>query len=220
MDEKEVLEIVTKAAEQAAAATAEAMRKAFGQETQAAIDAATAEAARVGAEIGAQASAKAIEKDRKRRRDERTDRRLHNTKLLLRNYSSLAENCAKAVYDAGSEVTGEEGVEEIIEKLDEALDEGIEVQSIMKSAARTQLIIDHLNRMLSVYKAHCMSGNRPEEQRRYRVIEALFLSKPPLSPAAVAEREKIDKRTVYKDIDAACQTLSVLFFGIDGMNKA
>ena len=28
----------------------------------------------------------------------------------------------------------------------------------------------------------------------------------------------IDKRTVYKDIDAACKELSVLLFGIDSIN--
>lgn len=52
------------------------------------------------------------------------------------------------------------------------------------------------------------------------VIEALYLRDRPLSPTAVAEREKIDKRTVYKDVDAACATLSALIFGIDGIKKA
>lgn len=31
----------------------------------------------------------------------------------------------------------------------------------------------------------------------------------------IAEREIIDTRTVYKDIDKACKDLSSLFFGID-----
>ena len=126
----------------------------------------------------------------------------------------LNANCSNAVYDAASAATGEESVEEIVEALDELL------ESIMKSAARTQLIMRHVNRMLGIYKVVCENSVDEGEQRHYRVIEALYLRDRPLSPTAVAEREKIDKRTVYKDVDAACATLSALIFGIDGIKKA
>ena len=96
----------------------------------------------------------------------------------------------------------------------------LKVESIMKSAARTQLIMRHVNRMLGIYKVVCENSVDEGEQRHYRVIEALYLRDRPLSPTAVAEREKIDKRTVYKDVDAACATLSALIFGIDGIKKA
>lgn len=78
----------------------------------------------------------------------------------------------------------------------------------------------HVNRMLGIYKVVCENSVDEGEQRHYRVIEALYLRDRPLSPTAVAEREKIDKRTVYKDVDAACATLSALIFGIDGIKKA
>lgn len=68
--------------------------------------------------------------------------------------------------------------------------------------------------------AACGNSLDEAEQRHYRVIEALYLRDRPLSPAAVAEMESIDKRTVYKDVDAACATLSALIFGIDGIKKA
>lgn len=150
----------------------------------------------------------------------RSDRRFRNTKLLLRNYTVLNANCSHAVYDAASAATGEESVEEIVEALDELLEENLKVESIMKSAARTQLIMRHVNRMLGIYKVVCENSVDEGEQRHYRVIEALYLRDRPLSPTAVAEREKIDKRTVYKDVDAACATLSALIFGIDGIKKA
>ena len=96
-----------------------------------------------------------------------------------------------------------------MEALDELLEDDLKVESIMKSAARTQIIMRHVNRMLDIYKAVCGNSLDEAEQRDR-----------PLSPAAVAEMESIDKRTVYKDVDAACATLSALIFGIDGIKKA
>ena len=224
MTEGEMQRIIEKAAimaaEAAARAAVAAVQAVLGVETQAAIEAATGEAARIGAEIGAQASVRAVERERKKFREARADRRFRNTKLLLRNYKTLAANCSEAVYDAASDLTGEKGIEEILEALDELFDEGIQVESIMKSAARTQLIMDHVKSMLDIYEIHCARSKKAEEQRHYRVIEALYLSEPPMTAGEIAEREQIDKRTVYKDVDAACATLSVLFFGIDGIRKA
>ena len=206
-------EIVIMAAEVAAKAAVAAVRAILGKEIQESVEAAVTDAARLGAE----ASIKAVEQERKKFRDGRSDRRFRNTKLLLRNYTVLNANCSHAVYDAASAATGEESVEEI---LDELLEENLKVESIMKSAARTQLIMRHMNRMLGIYKVVCENSVDEGEQRHYRVIEALYLRDRPLSPTAVAEREKIDKRTVYKDVDAACATLSALIFGIDGIKKA
>ena len=206
-------EIVIMAAEVAAKAAVAAVRAILGKEIQESVEAAVTDAARLGAE----ASIKAVEQERKKFRDGRSDRRFRNTKLLLRNYTVLNANCSHAVYSAA---TGEESVEEIVEALDELLEENLKVESIMKSAARTQLIMRHVNRMLGIYKVVCENSVDEGEQRHYRVIEALYLRDRPLSPTAVAEREKIDKRTVYKDVDAACATLSALIFGIDGIKKA
>lgn len=209
-------EIVVMAAEVAAKAAVAAVRAILGKEIQESVEAAVTDAARLGAE----ASIKAVEQERKKFRDSRSDRRFRNTKLLLRNYTTLNANCANAVYDAASAATGEESVEEIVEALDELLEDDLKVESIMKSAARTQIIMRHVNRMLDIYKAVCGNSLDEAEQRHYRVIEALYLRDRPLSPAAVAEMESIDKRTVYKDVDAACATLSALIFGIDGIKKA
>lgn len=213
MTEKEIVEM---AAEVAAKAAVAAVRAILGKEIQESVEAAVTDAARLGAE----ASIKAVEQERKKFRDSRSDRRFRNTKLLLRNYTTLNANCANAVYDAASAATGEESVEEIVEALDELLEDDLKVESIMKSAARTQIIMRHVNRMLDIYKAVCGISLDEAEQRHYRVIEALYLRDRPLSPAAVAEMESIDKRTVYKDVDAACATLSALIFGIDGIKKA
>lgn len=217
MSDEKLIEVIAQAAAQAAVAAVQTL---LGTEAQNAMEAAVTEAARVGAQVGAEASVKAVERERKKFRDARSDRRFRNTKYLLRNYNMLAKHCSNAVYDRASDVTHSEGIEDILEMLDEMLDEGIQVESIMKSAARTQIIMDHVNRMLGIYRTYCTESQKPEEQRHYRVIEALYLTPRPKTAEAVAAQEKIDKRTVYKDIDAACATLSALIFGIDGIKKA
>ena len=102
-------EIVVMAAEVAAKAAVAAVRAILGKEIQESVEAAVTDAARLGAE----ASIKAVEQERKKFRDSRSDRRFRNTKLLLRNYTTLNANCANAVYDAASAATGEESVKKL-----------------------------------------------------------------------------------------------------------
>ena len=40
-----------------------------------------------------------------------------------------------------------------------------------------------------------------------------------INGVAIASRENIDKRTVYKDLEACIADLTTLFFGIDGLEK-
>ena len=172
-------EIVIMAAEVAAKAAVAAVRAILGKEIQESVEAAVTDAARLGAE----ASIKAVEQERKKFRDGRSDRRFRNTKLLLRNYTVLNANCSHAVYDAASAATGEESVEEIVEALDELLEENLKVESIMKSAARTQLIMRHVNRML-----RNLQGRLRKQRRRGRA-EALPRHRSPLPerPAALTD---------------------------------
>ena len=51
-------------------------------------------------------------------------------------------------------------------------------------------------------------------------LHDLYLAEEPSTAEQIASREKIDRRTVYKDIDACLSDLSVLFFGIDGLDQA
>lgn len=205
------------AAEVAAKAAVAAVRAILGKEIQESVEAAVTDAARLGAE----ASIKAVEQERKKFRDGRSDRRFRNTKLLLRNYTTLNANCANAVYDAASAASRQRrALKKLWRHWTSWLEDDLKVESIMKSAARTQIIMRHVNRMLDIYKVVCGNSLDEAEQRHYRVIEALYLRDRPLSPAAVAEMESIDKRTVYKDVDAACATLSALISGIDGIKKA
>lgn len=217
-------ETIKAAAKEAAGEAVGNLLNAFGGAIGKALETATTEAARIGAEIGAKSAVEAVEKERKKFKQGRYDKRFRNTKLLLRNYNTLSQHCTSAVYNAASKVTegqrlyGENGADDILEALNDILEDDLQVESIMKSAARTQIIMEHVNNMLAIYKIYCERSKRQDDKRHYRVIEAVYLDPQPISPIAIATRENIDKRTVYKDIDAACETLSALIFGIDGVH--
>lgn len=104
-----------------------------------------AKAALAGASVAAETLEKAHQKEQK----EMKDRRLHNTRLLLRNYRMLKESCSKAVYQKEhSEKTTEEVIEELMSM---KASDGVIVNSIKESAERTGIIISHVDRMFPAW---------------------------------------------------------------------
>lgn len=74
------------------------------------IESMIAKAALAGASVAAETMEKAYRKEQK----ELKDRRLHNTRLLLRNYRMLKESCSKAVY---SKTREEKSTAEVMEDI-------------------------------------------------------------------------------------------------------
>ena len=168
-----------------------------------------AKAALAGASVAAETLEKAHQKEQK----EMKDRRLHNTRLLLRNYRMLKESCSKAVYQKEhSEKTTEEVIEELMSM---KASDGVIVNSIKESAERTGIIISHVDRMFDVYRMYC--GKYGEKERRqYKVIKFMYITKERLSVAELAKKFNVSKVTIYDDIKIAEEKISALFFGING----
>ncbi len=171
---------------------------------------------RLAAEAGAKAAMETLEKERQRERKSRYDRRLRNTKLLLRNFRMFKEHCENAVFDAAQL---DENAIDILDLMWDRDNADTMVESIKKSAQRTAIIMRHITDMLALYETYCFRSGKPEDARRYRVIESLYISDKPASVSKIAAREQIDERTVYKDVDAATEKLSALIFGIDGLKR-
>jgi len=141
-----------------------------------------------------------------------------STKLLMRNYRSLADHCESAIYDTESvDQGGGYTLADILDSLH--ANANLEIESIRKSAVRTQIIMDHIDIMLEMYKTFCDRSPRFEDARRYRVIYYLYLSEEPRTHAELAEDEKVDKSTIYRDVDVAIERLTALIFGIDGLSQ-
>lgn len=176
--------------------------------------------AAVGAEVGAKAAIKAVERERKKFREAQYDRRYHNTKLLLQNYRHLNEHFKNAIFELEQ---AEEYDESFIDIMDimtsHGYDDDLYVESIRNSTVRTKIIMTHVNRMLEVYGIMCERSNRADDKRHYRILRAMYIDDTPSTAQAIADREHIDKRTVYKDIDAAAAYLTALLYGISGIDK-
>lgn len=174
-----------------------------------------AEIIKLAAEAGAKAALETLEKEKKKALKSRHDRRLRNTKLLLRNFRMFKEHTENAVFEASQL---DESAIDILDMMWEySNDSELFVESIKKSVARTKIIMTHVIDMLALYETYCTRSNKPEDARRYRVIDKLYISDKPMTVREIATMEGIDDRTVYKDVDAACEKLSALIFGIDGL---
>lgn len=186
------------------------------------LDQITETAAKIATELATEiATEKAIDiysKQREREEKEKFDRRLSNTRLLLEHYRDFSDYGDKAIYRIYEEL--DEDTIDIIEMMEgRRSDKDSRVESIEKGVMRTRAIMSHVNAMLEVYKKSCEASPYPEERRRCRVIDGLYLQKVPVSVQEIAEIECINERTVYKDVNAACKRLTALIFGIDGFER-
>lgn len=93
--------------------------------------------------------------------------------------------------------------------------ESRKMESIKDRMVFTQTVLGHIDTMLELYKNKCLNSEREEVRRRWRVLEAMYLTENVGVPDDVADAEHINTRTVFKDLNVAIQDLSGLFFGID-----
>lgn len=168
------------------------------------------------AAIAAQKGIESYKEEQKRSEKERSSRVKNNAKLLVTNYRRFKAMCSNATYDQGT--VSDDELSEILELMQGYhRSRDFELSSIKDRVVRTKMIMDHVDSMLEIFKKQCESAIDPEESRRYRVIEGLYLLPEPKSIRDVAEEEAITTSTVYRDCDKAYKRLAILFFGIDGL---
>lgn len=173
------------------------------------------ETIRIAAEAGAKVAFDRWEKERAKLLAERADRRLHNTRLLLKNYKLFRKHTENAVFEADQL---DESVYDILDLMERNNGVGF-VDSIKNSVARTATLVRHVEVMLGIYKAYCEGSSKPEDSRRWRVIEARYIADNEKSAMDIAEQECVTDRTVRRDIEEACEHLAALLFGIDGVRR-
>lgn len=174
-----------------------------------------------GVTAGVKAAVDHMEEERRKARKGRYDRRLHNTRLLFKNYRALKHHAIGAVHTgAQANERIEENAVDILEELDdERVDDRLYIESIKRSQQRTRIIIEHIDEMLRYWLIDCEQSGKEEALRRYRIIMDTYISGDQMTAEELAQREHIEKRTVYKDIKAAMRPLSALIFGIDGIKQ-
>jgi hypothetical protein len=137
------------------------------------------------------------------------DRRLRNIKLLLRNYRSFK------LHGAGINLEIKE-LDNLLEI--ESLDtDEFAIESIKRSKQRTLAMLKFIEKMMSVYKVLCDQSGKEDDRRIYQSVYQMYISDERLSSSEIATRQNTDPRTVYRDVDKACKTLSALIFGVDSI---
>lgn len=161
---------------------------------------------------GASMACENMEKRHMEKLKKEKDRRIHNTDLLLKQYKTLRSGCKNAVYKK----TGKVKVDDMIGEIMELDDDSVIVESIKRSAERTEIMLSHIDKMLEVFRIYC-SKYGEKERREYKVIKALYISKQSQTIKELAKEYKVSEVTIYADLKSAKEKLSALFFGINGL---
>ncbi len=170
---------------------------------------------RIAAEVATKTALEVYAREQQKDRRMRADRRLRDTKRLMRNYREIKIHAGDAIASL-AEIANDDY--EFFHNLMENGDQ-IDVEAIIRSKARSAIMLAHIDAMLQAFRVICYSSYKPEDQRRYRVLEARCLLEAPVPVHEIAKRENIDNRTVYKDFDVACERLSALLFGIQWIER-
>lgn len=201
--------VIQIAAEEGAKTAMRMLQQDSGSAIKAALDKLAAEAVQAGAE-----AVKQIQEDE---RQTMRDSRLHNTRLLLKHYRSLKLHFEEAVFEFDEEHS-ESATGAIWEIMSVHYDrEQAFIDSIWKSASRTGLMIQHIDKMLGLYHISCERSGRESDRRQWRILYARYLGDIPMSMQQIADDEHIHKRTAEKDLDCAIQSVSALLFGLDAI---
>ncbi|MCL1999300.1 MAG: HTH domain-containing protein [Turicibacter sp.] len=147
----------------------------------------------------------------------RHDKKRANIRLLLRNYRNIVRHVEYTEYEPHKFAKRDDLLKEILELMDGGDTSKFELNSLLESSVKSRMLLDHIDNMLDVYRWTCETSDKPEDERRERIIYARYIADKPQTIEEIAQAENIDTRTVYRDIDAACEVLTVLFFGVFGL---
>lgn len=167
--------------------------------------------------IGVRVAMETIQKEKDKAAQEKKKRRLQNTRLLLKHYRTMKAGCMNSVFNAAQTLKhiDDLDIQALMARLD---DEHFRVESTFRTAGRTYILIQHIDKTIELYGDLCVKSQREENERRCRIVKAMYIDGDTAANVDdIAASEHIEPRTVYKDITAAVDTLSVLLYGLDGL---
>lgn len=137
----------------------------------------------------------------------KSDKYFRNVKKLLKNYRKL-----KAYSGSMQNLINR------FESLQEAFGFG-EVEfpvSLSKHKNKTVIFMEYVDSNLEVYRKLCENGTK-DEQQRWEILFDMYLSEQKYTADEITEKYFLTKSKPYKEVNKACRTLVILFFGIDGL---
>lgn len=150
----------------------------------------------------------AIEVYRKHNEDmlaKRNEKAVKNTVVLLEGYVAMKQHCMNAIAKSEETLTPSDLQAVLYEVFNR---KGfLQIESILASKRRTELIIYHIDEMMKVYKEYCIKMDRPY----YDCVHDRYIDS--LSISEIAEKRGTSERNVYNWLNAATEDLAIYFFG-------
>lgn len=166
------------------------------------------------AEAATKAAIEAYRQEAERESTENRDRRLYNTRLLMEKYRGLVKYSEAAIYDA-SQLDDDMELVTLMQLMGvQRTDKTLSIESIQARAARTRVVLDHINRMLDYYRYRCEKSGKPELIRKWQTVSYLYIDEDEKTVQEIADMLYVDERTVYRYNQTALQDLCALFFGV------
>lgn len=131
-------------------------------------------------------------------------RYIDNTKKLLRGYRELQTHIDEAVSN-----TTESMPSQLQAVLAEVFDAKgfIKVVAIAQSKERTEVMLSHVDAMLSAYQRQCEYNNEPY----FNVVWRYYINKERMDE--IADVVGVDERTAWRYADKGIEDLSILLWG-------
>lgn len=151
---------------------------------------------------------------------EKTDRRMgvgQKTKQLLGSYRRI-----KAALQDEVELTEDEKkdirwkfMEDLIENPNTTVNKA-EIFAVDNVKRRRERLytIKSIEKAMDLYRGECEASGEVDDWRRYRILYDLYISETPKSIKEIADQEYVSERTVYEDINKACNVIAIYLLSI------
>lgn len=143
---------------------------------------------------------------------------LYNTKVLLENYwkfKTYIEKSVKTLEDAAGLELSERDMD--IMRIFGIREDDRKIRSVQRSVTVMTMLMAHVDRMLDVYRASCEGSASVTEQRKWQVIERMYLREKKMSTNQIAAEFSLDPRAIREDARLAREDIKVLLFGIEAI---
>lgn len=145
-------------------------------------------------------------------RQKEKDKRLHNTKLLLKHYQELKLYTSKTKEKKADDKLAQED-KKITATITFAEDEDI-ISSIKATTKRTVAMIRYIDNALETLE---FMYKQEKNERDFNILKKRYIEG--CSIQTLAELYALNDRSIYKALDGVVDRLSVLLFGIYGIDK-
>ena len=151
--------------------------------------------------------------DRKRAREESKARK---AKRLLASYRRIKATLDDTVMFTEDEMMelGWKFLQDLMGSADSVVTKTEAEISAMEAKRRQDMYgVQCVERAVEYYRKECEKSGNQENMRRYREVWALYMQERPATIEEVAQLENVSKNTVYRDLDIACEAISIYMLG-------